>query len=113
MKDKNNPRKKNQNTLHCINKHPHAFGTSKLATLSGRTIGGSMVVNIWGIDIPPEMTISEAHENKKAHTNFHLQTIQFLVARKEEKKSVIPIPSRTDRLGLRTSLGLIRIMSPR
>lgn len=41
-----------------------------------------MVVNIWGIDIPPEMTISAAHENKKDHTNFHLQTIRFLVPKK-------------------------------
>lgn len=46
---------------HSLNGHPHCFGVSNWGILSGGTIGGSIVVNSWGIDIPPEITISAAH----------------------------------------------------
>lgn len=111
QQNKSHSRKKVKTFL-LLHTHYYTIDAPNLPILPLGVVCASTVVNIWGIDRPPEITISAPQENQAIIIRFIDEfSDQYKIVSIFSTK-VVPIPSRTDRLGLRISLELIRNMSP-
>lgn len=84
-------------------------GIAKLPATVLWIVSASSVVSTSGIDMPPEMTISVARKKVETEQLDELMSNLFEVIGKIK----LPMPSRTERLGLMMSFELMRKMSPR